>query len=271
MDSGRLFRAVIMVVTLLICLWAINWIQARKESPVVAPIDTLHTGKTRPAASRASVTEPAVKVETLPLVALDNTCYYSASRDLSGCTGTWSGGAAREYHFATTDAEHALYITAKPKSDEFDLSLVLMSPDNHCVMGRDDAGPGMAERAVVKDLKPGEYLLVIGGYADNCGPYELTVSTEAPQVAQITDTKVHSGPNGKVVRWDTFAERAVQHYVVYRTDGDSRVRVAVLRAHGSPAGFASYRVMDRLAPIDSTYEIEAVAPDGRTEWVSVQT
>lgn len=267
-DNGRLFRAVVMGITLVICIWALNRLESRKNIPAVVPVDTTRTEEAIPQ-EEASLAAPAMDAETLPLVALDNTCYYSDAHDLSGCTGTLSGGPSREYRIVASDATQILYVGAVPRSEYFDLSLALLTADEQCLIGYDNSGPGLPERAVVSGLEPGEYLLVVSGYADNCGPYELTVFAEAPDIARVVDMAILNGKNGKVVRWETFAEIGVQHFVLYRTQGDRRERVAVLRAHGSPAGFANYRVMDRAPQPDSTYEIEAVARDGRKELVSI--
>jgi hypothetical protein len=269
MDNGRLFRAVLTVVVLLLSIWALRHIQAQRATHRVSPADR------PPAEEKAQVIEeasaaPAIVVETVPLVALDNTCFYSSMQDLSRCTGALSFAPAREYRIAAI-RNQVLYFGAKPRSDIFDISVALLTADAKCIVGYDENGPGWPEAAVVTGLDSGEYVLVVGGYGEDCGPYELTVSMETPEMARVVETGVLNGRNGTVVRWGTFAEVDMAHYALYRWKAEERERVAVLRAHGSPAGFARYRVIDRRPQPDSTYEIEAVARDGRRELFEVTT
>lgn len=138
-----------------------------------------------------------------------------------------------------------------------------------CVFARDEQTAGKTESAFIPDLDAGVYRLVIGGYSEDCGPYLLTVRDETPPVVRLAQTTTHHGRNGTVIRWRSFAEVDLTHYALYRVSGVNRRRVAVLRAHGSPAGFADYRFMDRELNEKCAYEIEAVSRDGRKEIVPI--
>jgi hypothetical protein len=269
MDSGRLFRAVLTGIVLIGCIWGLRQLEARRTRPILRPARVGQTEVATPAQDQNS-TEPLVEVVSLPFVALDNTCYYSGGEDLSHCTGSLSGAPAREYRLSATKRE-ALWVGVQPRSDYFDPSFALLTADQRCIAGYDNQGPGLPETAMLNDLEPGEYLLVVGGYGEDCGPYELTVRQETPEIARVVETRTIEGPNGTVVRWGTFAEVDLDYFILYRTVGEDRQQIAVLRAHGSPAGFARYRVMDRKPQPDSTYEIEAVASDGRIELIDVTT
>ena len=269
MDSGRLFRAVLTGIVLFGCIWGLRELDTRRPKPSFKSAITTQTDSATPAHDQ-NPTEPLVEVVALPFVALDNTCYYSGGKDLSRCTGSLSGAPAREYRLLATERE-AFFVGVQPRSDYFDLSFALLTMDQRCIAGYDNQGSGLPETAVLSDLEPGEYLLVVGGYGEDCGPYELTVSREIPDVARVVETGILQGRNGTVVRWGTFAEVDLNYFILYRTVGEERQKIAVLRAHGSPAGFARYRVMDRKPQPDSTYEIEAVASDGRIELFDVTT
>ena len=265
MDSGRAFRAIVMVVTLLGCLWVLNRLETKQTPPVAAPVDTTKSIAPVPLehAANLSVSVPE-EISTLPLISLDNTCYYDSERDFSSCTGAISGGPMREYIFRANGRD-TFFVSAEPRSDFFDLSLIVVDHNNHCVIGQDEHGPGFREFAQIAALARGTYTLYVGGYAQDCGPYELTISNQAPAIAQVTKLESLSGRNGTVVRWETFAEVALEHFDLFRQDGTQRERIATFRAHGSRAGFASYRFTDRHPRPDSNYVIEAVAKDGRRE------
>ncbi len=271
LDSSRLFRAALTGIVLVACVWGLRTLDARRSRHGTQPASTTppEMGTPAPDPTPASA-PPTVDEKTLPFVALDNTCYYSSGEDLSKCTGSLSGAPAREYRLSATDKD-VLEISLEPRSQDFDPSFALFTEDRHCIGGYDNQGPGQTETAELKDVEPGQYLLVVGGYGDDCGPYELTVRKEHDDIAQVVQTQKHEGPNGTVLRWSTFAEVDLSHFILYRIAGQDSERVAVLRAHGSPAGFAHYRVMDRTPQPDSTYEIEAVANDGRVEMVEVKT
>jgi hypothetical protein len=178
-----------------------------------------------------------------------------------------SGAPARQYVIQTT-AGKPLQATVKPDNETFDISLALFR-NGRCVLGRDERGAGQSEQITIPVAAAGVYTLVVGGYWDHCGPYELTVRDNPPAVAEVQDARASSGPNGTVIRWQSFGEVALANFSIYRLADGRRERIAVLRAHGSPAGFGSYRYMDRDPRSDSRYEVEAVTRDGRSEIVSV--
>ena len=256
-----------MVVTLLGCMWVLHRLEKREGPPTVIPADTTRSAPALPQEEAKQVAVPApIEVSALPLVALDNTCYYDGERDFSRCTGAISGGPVREYVFQA-NGKDTYYIGAEPRSDYFDLSLVLFDNEQQCIIGQDDNGPGFREAAVIKQPAAGLYSLYVGGYAEDCGPFELILSTKAPNIAQVTKTGSTAGRNGTVVRWETFAEVDLAHFELFRQNGSNRERIATLRAHGSPAGFAVYRFTDRQPLPDSNYVIESVSKDGRRETV----
>ncbi len=249
-------------------MWILSRLERRERPPDVIPVDSAST-PVRETQEQAQASEPIpVEITSLPLVALDNTCLYDGTQDLSACTGAVSGGPVREYQFLANGFD-TYYVAAEPRSEFFDLSLVLLDSTRRCLIGQDENGPGFAEGTSIVDLDAGTYTLLVGGYSEDCGPYELTVSNRAPAIAQILKSRSLPGPNGTVVRWETFGEVDLAHFELYRQSGSERERIGVFRAHGSKAGFAFYSFMDRDPNPDSMYVIEAVARDGRREVVTV--
>ncbi len=270
MNSGRLFRAAVMCLTLFGCMWALTRLQGQKRPVEAAPADSTRLAAPK-AAQPAAETPPAppVDISQLPLVALDNTCFYEGTRDLSRCTGTISDSPAREYMIHANGMD-TYYVIVEPRSVFYDPSLVVLDSRQQCVIGEDERGPGYSESTVLERPACGDYSLIVGGYSDDCGPYELTISTSAPEIARVIKPAAFIGRNGTVLRWETFAEVDLAHFELYRQSGNSRERIAVLRAHGSKAGFANYRFIDRAPQGDSNYVIEAVARDGRREVVLIK-
>ena len=258
-----------MCLTLLACMWALTRLDTRRVPVVAAPVDSARGVIPEPRPLPEDTTRvPPVDITQLPLVAMENTCYYPGGEDLSGCTGTISGGPVREYTLHTT-GHNSYYISAEPRSLYFDLSLAIYDVSHACVVGKDDRGPGYSESALLENPAQGDYRLVVGGYGEDCGPYELSVSAKAPEIAQVMKPATLVGRNGTVVRWETFAEVDLAHFELYRQTKDQREQIAVLRAHGSKAGFANYRFTDRSPRTDSVYVIEAVAKDGRRQVVVI--
>jgi hypothetical protein len=273
MDNGRILRAVVTGITLLLTLWVLQRLNSHRippadlrtesqpSAPAPAPVPTQHP-------TPAPVdTLPPVAISALPLVSMDNTCFSGSSADLSCYTGMLSGGPARSYA-VHAESGKPLQITVQPEDEHYDVSLALFK-DGRCLTGRDDKGAGQSEQVVLPEAKSGLYTLVVGGYSDNCGPYTLTVRNDPPAVAEMQDATAHTGPNGTVIRWQSFGEVALSNFSVYRLSDGQRERIAVLRAHGTPAGFASYRYTDRSPRSECRYEVEAVTRDGRSEIVSV--
>lgn len=270
MNSSRLLRALITGLTLLSCLWVLGQISSHKPlRPQVKPVTVIRAA-TAPAFVVPALPDslPPVEIHKLPLAALDNTCFDGVPTDLSCHTGMLSGGPAREYLIRLTK-RGALRISVEPRDDYYDLSFALFESDTKCVLALDEKAAGQTESAVIPDLSAGVYRLVVGGYSEDCGPYLLTVCDQAPPVAQLSQTNTHRGRNGTVIRWRSFAEVDIAHFLLYRVTGANRERIAVLRAHGSTAGFADYRFTDRRLEGNSAYEIEAVSRDGRSELVSI--
>ncbi len=207
---------------------------------------------------------PPVDVTSLPFVAQDNTCLSSLQADLSACTGLLSGGEAREYRITLTKDNYTLIIEAEPGDLQFDISLAVFDKQSQCLAGVDMEGEGGIERTELAHLAAGQYKLVVGGYRDNCGLYQLTIREDRPPATEIVSSAVTVGPNGTSVRWTSFAEVGLAHYNLYRITDSERKRVATYRSHGSPADFADYRFFDRSYTANIRYELEAVARDGRT-------
>jgi hypothetical protein len=207
---------------------------------------------------------PPVEILSLPLFAFDNTCDFSDTMDISACTHALSGSAARIYNIRLEENQ-SLYVTVEPRSDFFDAGIAVFKDQQICIAGKDENGSGIAESLKLKNLSAGNYRVVVAGYHDDCGPYELTVRTEQPPIAEIKPPSVHSGPNGTVISWQTFGEVDLAHFVLYRTDGNNRLQIGSLRSHGNPAATTSYRFIDRKPAPNTSYEVVAVAHDGRTE------
>jgi len=70
-----------------------------------------------------------------------------------------------------------------------DLALLLLSEcDENTVMAYSDAYGDGAPEQIVEDLAAGTYIVVVEGwYADDMGPYELTVTCEAPPEPPVND------------------------------------------------------------------------------------
>jgi hypothetical protein len=269
MNSSRLFRTLIMGLTLLACLYFLSLLAAyRGCAPHAQPVSADTT--TQPSSSVPPLPDslPPVEIKSLPLAAMDNTCVDGVPTDLSAYTGMLSGGAAREY-LLRLNTPGSLRISVEPEDVYFDVSFVLFAGGTRALVSRDENPAGGSERATTPHLDPGLYRLVVGGYDQNCGPYLLTVRDQAPPAAQIAATEVHRGRNGTVIRWRSFAEVDLERFDVFRVDDMGRRRIAVLRAHGSPAGFANYRFTDRQLAPPASYSLEAVSRDGRIEVVPV--
>lgn len=264
MSENRIFRAVVTLATLSICLGVLRLFNSRHSTVdlMPPPASAVQVIQRHSPAELQLDSLPPVPVQRLPLAALDNTCFDGSPRDLSAYTGWLSGGSAREYRFNVA-AGTPLFIEAEPRFDWFDLSFVLLSENGEAVLACDQNGPGQTEQATAEITQSGVYRLIIGCLGSDCGSYRLAVHDQLPQLTQIKSDQVHRGKNGAVVRWQSFAETKLSHFSLYRISGADRVRVATLRAHGSPAGFAKYRYTDRGATAFGRYELEAVGRDGR--------
>lgn len=265
-DSSRMLRAVVTVITLLLCLWFLGKFKTQPSQPQPLP--------EQPPVTEVPVSKPAslqilppVEVQSLPLFAFDNTCDFSDTMDISACTHSLSGSAARVYQIHL-EANQSLFVTVEPRSDYFDAGLAVFTEDHACIAGKDDNGSGIVESLVLKNLPGGNYRVVVAGYRDDCGPYELTVRTDVPPIAEIKPPSVLNGPNGTVISWQTFGEVDLAHFVLYRKDGNNRQQIGSMRSHGNPAATTSYRFIDRKPEPNSSYEVVAVAHDGRTEHLS---
>lgn len=256
-QSGRLFRMVVMVLTLAGCVWLLEQAQQGRASTAVTPMP-------RPEARRkphSLLPRLPIEVNTLPFAALDNTCLDGTPEDLSGCTGWLSGAEVCRYRIAVSEGA-AIEATAQPRDAAFDVSMALYSAAGVCAAARDSLGAGGLETMVIRDLEPALYELRVGGYADHCGAYLLTVRQLGATPAQIASARVDPGRNGTVVRWTSFGESGVSYFLLYRTGDGGRQRIAALRARGTPGGFADYRFNDRGGREGATYEIELVTRNG---------
>ena len=256
MDSGRIFRFVVMFLTLMGVLWAIREITGRQHA---VPTEV------QPTAVKAvlhEVTDPASY--TLPLVAFENSCEDGQATDISRCTGKLSRSEGRSYRL---ELEHAqpVVIVVKPLDELFDPSFALLDEFGSCLLGMDEQGEATAERGELRELAAGRYELIVSGYGDQCGPYQLTVREPLPLLTKVTAPRVVRGANGVSVQWETFGEHEVTHFKVYRDTEAGRALVKTIRSHGSPAGAARYRWVDRTPKTGLHYELEAVAADGRRE------
>lgn len=275
MNSSRLFRALITGVTLVICIWVLTVMRHHTKTvsspaePVeeAAPPDTTKSAQSFVIPQRRDSCPP-VEIQNLPLAALDNTCFDGIPTDLSCYTGMLSGGEAREY-LIHLEKKSALRIAVEPRTEHFDASFALFGKGKSYLLGRDEKPAGMKESGISDVLEPGVYRLFVGGYSEDCGPYVLTVRDQAPPVVRVSDLSADKGRNGTVIRWKSFAEVDLAHFSLYRVDPTGRQRIAVMRAHGSPAGFSDYRFIDRSLASDGSYEIEAVSRDGRTELLPI--
>jgi hypothetical protein len=262
-NSSRLLRAVVTVLTLLGCLWALNQFKSRPRVQQASPPEErsiTEAPQTKPAAFTVL---PPVEIQSLPLVALDNTCEWSDTMDLSACTRALSGSAVRVYQIDVS-ANQPLFIRVEPLSDYFDAGVTVLSADRVCAAGADEHGAGLKESLVLKNLPAGSYRVIVSGYSDDCGPYELTIRAERPPIAEVRPPTTRTGPNGTVISWQTFAEVDLAHFVVFRIDGASRQQIGSLRSHGGPASLSTYRLVDRQPIPDASYELQVVAHDGRS-------
>jgi hypothetical protein len=257
MDSGRVFRFLVMFLTLLGVMWAIRGICGRHHG--ASPIEA------QPSAVKAAyVPEPDPARYELPLVAFENSCQDGQNIDISSCTGKLSRSEGRTYRLTLTH-DSPVVIEVRPLDNLFDPAFALRDASGRCVIGADDQGEAEAERAELKRLPAGEYQLIVAGYGDQCGPYQLTVREPLPMFGSTDAPRVVRGPNGVSLQWDTFGECEVGQFKVYRQIDGERTLVATVRSHGSPARPARYRWVDRSPLPDTRYELEAVAVDGRTE------
>ena len=266
MDGSRVLRAVVTVLTLLVCLWALSRIKTSKptaeapeeKKPIAA------SAAVKPSSYEPVEVVPPLEVNALPFFAQDNTCEQSDTMDLSACTKTLSGSAVRVYRVRVS-ANEPLFISVEPQSEYFDPGIAVVDADHHCMGGADDQGAGLVETLLLNHLAEGVYQVIVSGYHDDCGPYQLTLRKESPPIAQVERLWKHCGPNGTVISWQTFAEVDLSHFVLYRIEGDSRVQIGSVRKHGSSAGWSTYHMIDRDLDPNVHYVVEAVARDGRTE------
>ncbi len=263
-DRGRWFRALVMGVTLLACLWVIRQILASKHagaSPAVASAGINHP----PEPIARGETEPVVAIaqDMFPLVAFENTCMSGNLVDLSECTRFLSGAEGDRYRFEI-ETDLRLSVEVAPLDGFFDAAVAVYGSGSACVIGSDEQPMGLAERVVTPELTPGVYEIVVGGYAEGCGPYRLTVTEPQELVSRVVHTSTTAGRNGLALRWETFGETDLSHFVVYRRAAVGREQVAIIRGQGGPARAAHYRCMDRSVLPAADYELVAVARDGRT-------
>jgi len=212
---------------------------------------------------------PPMEIHDLPSVIFDNTCESGQHADLSGCTGMLSGGEVREYRIILDGDTRALQIELEARDPFLDLSFALYDAQGRCRAAGDEQPAGWTERATLSRLEAGEYRLLVGGYADHCGPYLLTVRAPELPAVQLTGTTIQRGPNGSAIRWTSFGEVNFAHFSLFRVDAEDRLRIATFRGHGGAAQFGEYRFLDREGGADAAYELEAVSRDGRREVFSL--
>ncbi|HEY3295043.1 MAG TPA: hypothetical protein VGL38_06375 [bacterium] len=273
-----MLRAVIAGLTLLAVMWVLHLLGERRSAqPSVTQAKSVAKASFSQQPSSQEAEKPketgqagdAREVREYPFATMDNSCLDGEVADLSGCTRMLSGGKAMGYVLHVTEGQ-SLRISVEPMYADFDVSFAFFKEGN-CIVGRDAAGKGQSERANVSHLAAGDYQLWVGGYDGDCGPFLLTVTDQPPSLAQIQHATAFEGRNGTVLRWKSFGEVDLEQYQIYRVAGDSRQRIAVLRAHGSPAGFSDYRFMDRSRLPGVGYELEIVARDGRSERVEIES
>jgi hypothetical protein len=267
MDSERIVRAIVMGLTLFGVMWLLHAASARKTA--LEETVHVHSAPAKVKHIPDPPIEPAQRISAFPYVAMDNNCENGVEKDLSHCTGLLSGGRARLYEVDIA-AGQSLRISVEPLDRDYDAAFALFK-DSVCIVGRDSARIGGTEQAILPRLSPGIYHLWVGGYDGDCGPYVLSISNAKEPIGSIAQASVFTGRNGTVLRWTSFAEVGVERYQVYRVSGENRERIAVLRAHGSPAGFGTYRFMDRGPRAGTGYELEMIARDGRSEVVELSS
>lgn len=254
MDSGRIFRALVMFLTLLGVLWAIRQISSMRH-PVATP-----AAKT---AVQTPLAIPEAEVHSLPFVAIDNTCRSDHVVDLASCTGLSTKGTGTEYRFELSSPA-SISIEVKPEYELFDAGFAVLDEHENCVIGREQNPAGMTESALLKMLPAGRYRLVVGGYNGDCGPLTLTVGPARALVADLTKREVVYGPNGISLKWRTFGENEIEYFEIVRAQGDTSAVAARVRGRGGPARAEEYKYLDRV-PGGAVYSLIAVSRDGRRE------
>lgn len=255
MDSGRIFRAMVMFLTLVGVLWAIRQVtssridsstRVAKGVALVSPISREH------------------EVHSLPLVAIDNTCRSDEVVDLAMCTGLSTKGSGQSFYFELIEPA-TISIEVKPEYELFDPGFAVYDAHENCVTGREQNPGGMAEATTLKMLPVGRYRLVIGGYSGDCGPFTLTVAQARALVSDISTGRVLPGPNGTSINWRTFGEHEIEYFEIVRMVGGEQTVAARIRSRGGPARGEEYKYLDReLSPPDD-YQLFAVGRDGRRE------
>ncbi|RPH96000.1 hypothetical protein EHM69_02675 [candidate division KSB1 bacterium] len=271
MNAGYLFRAFVTGFTLLLCLsilQRVNRPSSREyDLSLSEPASNYKTSTEFDNPTDPTLSLP-VEIQGFPLAAMDNTCFDGVPMDLSCYTGMLSGGRAREYTIRL-HRPSSLRISLEPQDPYYDVSVVLLNSSRKCIVGLDKAGAGKNENVILDCIAPGTYRLLVGGYGEDCGPYLLSVFDQPLSIAHVSDLAKFEGRNGTVIRWKSFGEVDLAHYNLYRANQNGWSRIAVLRAHGTPADFADYRFTDRNARSGYAYRLEAVARDGRVETIPI--
>ncbi|MBI5058565.1 hypothetical protein HZB60_02150 [candidate division KSB1 bacterium] len=259
MENGRVFRFLVMFLTLVGVLWAIREIAGHRPSAPAAVQPTAVKAAYTPAADGADY--------SLPLVAFENSCEDGQKVDISECTGKLSRSEGRTYRLKL-DQDAPVMIEVRPLDGLFDPSFALIDEYGHCLIGIDDAGEAASERGEIPKLAAGRYELIVSGYGDQCGPFQLTVREPLPLLTMAGNPQLRKGGNGASLHWETFGENDITHFKIYRLSAAGRSCVTTVRSHGSPAGTARYRWVDRKPAEIDAYELEAIAGDGRTQIVA---
>ncbi len=213
--------------------------------------------------------ETAASIETLPFVAIDNTCRYGLmDLDLSNCTASVSGESALLYR-VLLKCESPLYAILRPLRRDLDVSLSLFrmgdegQPD--CIEGRDVKAEGQAERLHKESLTPGVYYLAVGGYGADCGEFELSVESVQTPPVSLREFTHAACDSGTLIHWETASEADLNHFRLYRRGvGENEPRsIFQPRSRGDFSHGARYQFFDRVGVGDQwSYVLAAVDRNG---------
>jgi len=213
--------------------------------------------------------ETAASIETLPFVAIDNTCRYGVmDLDLSNCTASVSGESALLYR-VILKRESPLYVVLRPLRRDLDVSLSLFrigdEDQPECIEGRDVKAEGQAERLRMESLTPGVYYLAVGGYGADCGEFELSVESLPMPPVSLREFTHAACDSGTLVLWETDSEADLHHFKLYRrgNNGEGREAIFQPRSRGDFSHGARYEFFDEGAHQGSSYGLVAIDDSGR--------
>ena len=182
--------------------------------------------------------------------------------DLGPCTG-WASYAPDmvfKAHFSGDNND--LYVSVDPLT-YWDIALAITSVcgdfTGSCVCGEDDMGSGSNETCVLTGLPAGDYFITVSGYYNDCGVFDIYVSSNHQLPVELTSFEGTPGNREAELNWTTASETNNDHFYMTRSiNNRDFARVSNdIPAANSPTG-GTYSYMDRNLVNSTTYYYKLV-------------